>query len=1031
MKSSIFAIRKALPAGFIFFCLVVFSVSAYSQMSITGPTCVVSGTLYTYTIAGNWSSSTNMVWTVNGGTISGSSSGTPLPQIHVTFSSSGSVQVHTTNPTSSPSVTVTAAPVLSGGTLSNTSQTINANIVPATINSSTAASGGSCSPSYSYQWQSSPNNVTYTNISGAASLSLSFTTGLASTTYYRRMVTETSSNTTAYSNVATVNVYPPVVGGSINPATQTINYGTNSVILTSTGVSGGTNSYAYQWQSSPDNSTWSNTGPPPGPGATTFAPTNITATTYYREVVSSNGAVAYSSSAVVNVYPQVRAGTITPTNPVITSGTSPGELTGTPATGGGCSGIYSYQWYSSTDGNSFNAISGAVSLSYTPPTLTANTWYLRQVICNGVYVNTDVCNVTISNGTPDMNFVMERSILKAGVTDSATAAGLTSPYDVSQVTQFFDGLGRVVQTVSKQMTPLQNDMVSTNVYDNYGRETVKYLPYPASTNDGNYKATALSDQFNFNAVQYPGEQFYYSEINFENSPLNRALSTYAPGINWAGSSKGVNEVHLANQVSDSVRIWNIAYPIGSIPVSTSMYAAGTLNKTVSTDEMGNQVVEYNDETGHLVLKKVQASTNPGTAHVGWLCTYYVYDELDYLRFIIQPQAVVAINNNWNITSSISNELCFRYEYDAHGHMIIKKVPGAGEYWMVYDIRDRLVMTQDSLLRSQQKWQYTKYDYENRADSTGLITDPTYYNQLIFQESTAFATNSYPVVGSYTTRELLTQIFYDDYSWVSTYGAPIASTMVTSITNTGNFITSYNASPVYAVNPSPYYVTRGMSTGSKTEVLGSNGNQYLYNVSYFDDRGRMIQSQSSNYTGAVDTLTNQYDFTGNVLRSLLGHKKNGNTVQAHTVLTKIDYDQGFRLKHIWKNIDAAPNDQLIDSMQYNELGQLRVKYLGNAVDSLVYDYNIRGWLTGINKNYVGGTTTHYFGMELGYDKSASITGTTTFAFQQYGGNIAGTVWKSAGDGVARKYDFTYDNANRFNGREFRSEYNGHGLGQWIY
>ena len=246
-----------------------------------------------------------------------------------------------------------------------------------------------------------------------------------------------------------------------------------------------------------------------------------------------------------------------------------------------------------------------------------------------------------------------------------------------------------------------------------------------------------------------------------------------------------------------------------------------------------------------------------------------------------------------------------------------------------------------------------------------------------------------MLSSYTSRELLTQTFYDDYSWVSTYSAPVASTMATTYTGNSNyFITSYNVSPVYAVNPTPFYITRGMGTGSKIEVVGSGGTQYLYAASFYDDRGRVIQSQRSNYTGAVDTTTSQFDFTGKPLRNLVGHKKNGNTVQAHTVLTKMDYDQGFRLKHIWKNIDNAASDQLIDSLQYNELGQLRVKYLGNGIDSLVYDYNVRGWLLGINRNYLGGTTTHYFGMELGYDKQTSIIGTTSYVASQYNGNITG-------------------------------------------
>jgi len=36
---------------------------------------------------------------------------------------------------------------------------------------------------------------------------------------------------------------------------------------------------------------------------------------------------------------------------------------------------------------------------------------------------------------------------------------------------------------------------------------------------------------------------------------------------------------------------------------------------------------------------------------------------------------------------------------------------------------------------------------------------------------------------------------------------------------------------------------------------------------------------------------------------------------------------------------------------------------------------------------------------------------------YNGNIGGTIWKSAGAGINRKYDFTYDNMNRLTGADF--------------
>ncbi len=128
----------------------------------------------------------------------------------------------------------------------------------------------------------------------------------------------------------------------------------------------------------------------------------------------------------------------------------------------------------------------------------------------------------MNTGIPDMNFVRTRDILKPGVTDSATALSLTSPYDVAQVTQYMDGLGRPIQTVAMEQSPLQKDLVSLNVYDNYGREATKFLPYPTTTSDGNYKATAQADQYSFysNATEFPSEQYYFGETVFEASPLN-------------------------------------------------------------------------------------------------------------------------------------------------------------------------------------------------------------------------------------------------------------------------------------------------------------------------------------------------------------------------------------------------------------------------------------------------------------------------------------------------------------------------------
>lgn len=974
-----------------------------AQFSISGPTCVTAGVQYTYQIGGPWTSATNMNWFQTTGSIVGNGSGTPQPTVTVVFSSSGYVKVNTTNPSGTATLNVSVMTALAGGTVSNPTQTINYNKVPAPINCP-AATGGSCStPNYTYQWQSSPNNSTYTNITGATGLTLTFSSPLTATTYYQRQVTETTSGSTAYSTVAQVTVYPALVAGTISPASQTVNYNTAGSLLTLSGVSGGSGSYSYQWQSSTDAINWSPIG---GAITTTYTPAAATMKTYYNVSVKSNGDSTNSASATVNVYPQVLGGTLSPAYSSVASGTSPGEITATLPTGG--AGGYTFQWQSSTDGVNFTNISGITTQFYTPGNLSAPIWYRRQVTSLGDVEYSTTAQVVIGTTAPDLNYVTSRTIQKAGVPDSATLLGLTSPYDVVQVNEYLDGLGRSIQTVAKQQTPQQKDLVSVRVYDNYGREVNQYLPYAATTADGNYKVTAMGDQFNFNNVQYPAEQFYYSQVIMEASPANRPLKNYAPGNNWGGSLRGVAQQYLLNQATDSVRVWNIAAAAGSIPTTTAIYAAGTLLKNVTTDEAGHQTIEYKDKSGHVLLKKQQLAASPGTAHVGWLCTYYVYDDVNNLRFVIPPKAVQLINSSWSISSAISFELCTRQEFDAHAHMIIKKEPGAGEQWMVYDIRDRLVMSQDSALRVLQKWEYTRYDSQNRPDSTGLITDPTNYNHLTYYDTTAFKSNNFPVVGSYTN-ELLTQTFYDNYSWAT--GAGLPATMATNETsNASYFYTSFNASPVYAVAVTPSYITRGLVTGTMKKVIGS-ASQYLYSANFFDDRARTIQTQSINYTGGIDTLTTQYNFLGKPLRTLLGHQKKGNTVQNHLVSTKMDYDQGQRLRHVYKNVDNAAADQLIDSLQYNELGQLRVKYLGNKVDSVVFDYNLRGWIIGINKSYVAGTANHFFGMELGFDKTTSAAAGNTYLAPQYTGNIAGIAWKSAGAGINRKYDFTYDYVNR--------------------
>src|SRR5579862_5090749 len=116
----------------------------------------------------------------------------------------------------------------------------------------------------------------------------------------------------------------------------------------------------------------------------------------------------------------------------------------------------------------------------------------------------------------------------------------------------------------------------------------------------------------------------------------------------------------------------------------------------------------------------------------------------------------------------------------------------------------------------------KYDSENRPDSTGLLTDA---NNRTYHQNLAYNNINYPNTSS--NFELLTQTYYDNYAWAS--GAGLGSSMATAfVTNNSYFITSYNSSPYYAQAITQSALTRGMTTGSMTKVVGTTS-QYLYDA----------------------------------------------------------------------------------------------------------------------------------------------------------------------------------------------------------
>jgi len=616
--------------------------------------------------------------------------------------------------------------------------------------------------------------------------------------------------------------------------------------------------------------------------------------------------------------------------------------------------------------------------------------------------------------------VWEPKMPSANVTDVKSSA--RTAVEVSRSTQYFDGLGRFVQNVVKQSSPSGKDVVNFVRFDELGRVAYSYLPYVPQTgnaSDGTFKIDPNSTQSAFfkNATLNPGavgDQIFYSETEYEPAPLNRVLKTYSPGNAWAktGGNHPAADSEQVNSEADSVRQFTIT--IAPIPTSTGFYAAGTLTKTISTDENGRQVIAYTDLDDQVVLRKVQEAPNPGTAHMGWMCTYYVYDQQKDLRFVLQPRAVEMILGTWTITTAIARELCFMYRYNAKGLKVMEKIPGADSMDYVYNKRDQLTLFRDGNLKETGRWKVFKYDALGRETLTGI-----HFNAQARQEWEdhyafyPFADSSALPLNSDSNLYILTYTYYDTYDF--------PDKQAYSTTHIGKV--QARANPYSEALPNtPSGVTRGLVTGVRTRV--EQQDQFLTTTNYYDDKGRLIQATEGTVSGGRTTTNTLYDFSGKVLSTHVEYyNPKCSTTTYIRVLTTNDYDANGRLDSVqqWINDDPASR-KILAVCTYDELGRLKTKRLnvtGSSaqMETLNYEYNLRDQATSINKSFINtaGSTANWFGEQLGYD--------TGYTLLRYNGDIAGKKWKSRADGIARQYCFNYSTSGQFTAAGFLQQNSG--------
>lgn len=621
------------------------------------------------------------------------------------------------------------------------------------------------------------------------------------------------------------------------------------------------------------------------------------------------------------------------------------------------------------------------------------------------------------------------------LTDTGDVNEGSAPTEVQRSTEYRDGFNRT-------MLQLEHDFIEVNgirknlarVSDTRSRQDqVAYLPY--TTISDNFSGNVFADQQDYYQSMYPEESGTgYALSRYQSASGYRQQVSYAAGKSQVGQYRGTTTKSVSNSANE-VRIWVVN--ASGLPQSTGYYAGNRLIGSLSTDASGAEVRSYIGKDGHLVYKEVLLYTTLSGTDVlkTFARTYYVYDELGRLRFILPPKAA-ALGGTAPSSATLQN-LCFEYRYDAQGRQVAQRQPGEeGFTELVYDQRQRPVMRRTALMAAQNQWEVSFYDKLGRVIATSLYNSSRARDWLqnmldtTDHESTTYGPTAmvyYLVLdigmGKYPSETDIYGNTMMSYTWYDHYGhATNAAARYDSTVSALNF-TEYSQVAGAEV-PVRSMRTQGRVVGGRTRLLPAPGanvaktGKWRNSLSWYDDKGRPIYSNtidSSNTTTAIHKLYSgtQYHFSYGALASkqVLVNQNSADGYTTHTELLYNKYEAlTGRLQQVSHRLDEG-NWAILASYAYDGMGRMRRKDLGLGGEVQDYTYNIRGQLTGINDYYA---ETSYkqgakrsFGQSLKYDYG--------FDEVQYNGRVAGMVWRgssgSTGPTTAHAYGYDYDKSGR--------------------
>ena len=546
---------------------------------------------------------------------------------------------------------------------------------------------------------------------------------------------------------------------------------------------------------------------------------------------------------------------------------------------------------------------------------------------------------------------------------------------------YHDRLGRPVETVRTAASPDGRDIAELSEHDAFGRPCREYRPVPLTTSTGAYAP--------FSAVHpeilkfYNWEVYAFSKTLYEASPLDRVTEEYGPGSPWHTRGRSVRTSYLVNDGSGLLSCSGYLVESDTSVTCIGTLSSGNLNIVEVTDEDGNVSLTFTDKLGRKTLER----TVDGERYQD---TYYVYDDLGLLRYVLTPEAsaVMSSTGTFGDSSSPLSMQAYVYKYDGKGRCVSERRPGCAHVLYRYDKGDVPVFTQDGEMRKRGEWRFSFRDPLGRDAVNGVWPSPHAPSPAVSVMATYTGASS---LGGYSLNipvpqggRLLSVSYYDGHSFLDGLLSADTRQALSADTPSG-----------YGVPVTGAGRSKGLLTGTVVYSLADPASKTVSSF-YYDSHGRLVQSHHSEALGGYSHIHRSLTFTGKPLGTRETVALPDGRIDS--LVTVMSYNGQERLVSETSSLNGKTQTV---SYAYDGIGRLtgRTHGLGDSPSGLTetLTYNIRDQLTGLNSNV--------FGMTLRYHDPALGSS------PRYNGSVSEWEWNRGSGTQAHAWSLSYDGVDR--------------------